>query len=225
MVHVKRKVPGPAPDVVKRLATFTAATVYEASGRNGYVDCRIKPLAPGMKIAGVALTVQCHPRDNLMLHKALQIAEPGDVIVADVGDYREAGYWGGLMTDSALARQLGGLAIDGCIRDGAEIVEKGFAAFCRGLCMRGTVKAVLGRVNHQIIFGGALVNPGDFVLGDDDGIVIIPRERIDEVLEASQRRVDAEERKSAALSSGTSSVELNKLDQKFESLGLVEDEP
>ena len=224
MIHVMRNVPRPAREAVQRLAGFAAATVYEASGRKGFVDPRIKPVAPGVKIAGVALTVRCHPCDNLMLHKALQIASPGDVIVADVGGYPDAGYWGGLMTDSALAKRVAGLAIDGCIRDGAEIIEKGFPAFCRGLCMRGTTKGVLGLINHPIVFGGAVVNPGDLILGDDDGLVIIPLERINEVLDAAQRRVDAEEKKSAALSSGTSSVELNKLDKVFESLGLQEEQ-
>ena len=224
MGHVISNVPRPDPSAVERLARFSAATVYEAAGRVGFIDPRIKPLASGMKVAGIALTVQCHPRDNLMLHKALQIARPGDVIVADVGGYYDAGYWGGLMTDAALSRKLGGLAIDGCIRDGAEIVEKQFPAFCRGLCMCGTVKAVLGLVNHQIVFGGAIVNPGDLILGDDDGLVVVAQHRIVEVLDAAQRRVDAEIRKSAALLSGISSVELNKLDKVFESLGLVEEQ-
>jgi 4-hydroxy-4-methyl-2-oxoglutarate aldolase len=223
MVHVIHNVSRPQPGTVERLAGFTAATVYEAAGRVGFIDPRIKPLAPGVRVAGVVLTVQCHPKDNLMLHKALQIAQPGDVIVADVGGYYDAGYWGGLMTDSALSRKLGGLVIDGCIRDGEEIVEKKFPAFCRGLCMRGTTKAVLGLVNHQIVFGGAIVNPGDLILGDDDGLVVIAQQRIDQVLDAAQRRVDAEIEKSATLLSGTSSVELNKLDKVFESLGLVEE--
>ncbi len=223
MVHVISTVSRPDPSSVERLAGFSAATVYEAAGRVGFVDPRIKPLASGMKVAGIALTVKCHPKDNLMLHKALQIARPGEVIVADVGGYYDAGYWGDLMTDCALSRKLGGLAIDGCVRDGAEIVEKGFPVFSRGLCMRGTVKAVLGLVNHQIVFGGAIVNPGDLILGDDDGLVVVSQHRIADVLDAAQRRVDAEIEKSAALLSGTSSVELNKLDKVFESLGLVEE--
>ena len=223
MVHVISTVSRPDPSSVERLTGFSAATVYEAAGRVGFIDPRIKPIASGMKVAGIALTAQCHPKDNLMLHKALQIARPGDVIVADVGGYYDAGYWGDLMTDCALSRELGGLAIDGCVRDGAEIVEKGFPVFSRGLCMRGTVKAVLGLVNHQIVFGGAIVNPGDLILGDDDGLVVVSQHRIADVLDAAQRRVDAEIEKSTALLSGTSSVELNKLDKVFESLGLVEE--
>ena len=224
MVHVVRNYPKPDPGVLDELRSFTAATVYEAGGRVGFVDPRIKPVAPGVKIAGIALTVRCAPCDNIMLHKALEIAGPGDVIVAEVSGYYDAGYWGGLMTDSAIARGVAGLAIDGCIRDGEEIVEKGFPAFCRGLCMRGTTKAVLGSVNHRIVFGGAVVNPGDLILGDDDGIVIVARERIDEVLAAAAKRVEAEQKKSAALASGITSVELNKLKGKFDSLGLAEEE-
>jgi 4-hydroxy-4-methyl-2-oxoglutarate aldolase len=225
MVHVKTRVSGPPPEVIEGLREFTAATVYEASGRVGCVDHRIRPIAPGTKVAGSALTVECHPRDNLMLHKALQIAQPGDVIVAIVGGHVEAGYWGGLMTDSALARDLAGLVIDGCVRDGEEIVQKRFPVFSRGLCMRGTIKANLGTINHRIVFGGVIVDPGDVVLGDDDGLVVVARDRVDEVLEATRRRHEAEEEKSAALRAGTTSVELGNLDRIFDSLGLVEEKP
>jgi 4-hydroxy-4-methyl-2-oxoglutarate aldolase len=122
-----------------------------------------------------------------------------------------------------MARQLGGLAIDGCVRDSAEILEMGFPVFCRGTCMRGTVKGTLGRVNQPILFGQVLVNPGDLVLGDDDGLVIVPRAEMEAVLKASRERVAKEVNKTAQLSKGVSSVELNKLEKVFESLGLVEE--
>jgi 4-hydroxy-4-methyl-2-oxoglutarate aldolase len=183
----------------------------------------IKPLDRGMRLLGPAVTVRCHPRDNLMLHKALQIAREGDVLVAATDGYPEAGYWGGLMATSALARKLGGLAIDGCIRDSAEIIGMGFPIFCRGTCMRGTTKNVLGSVNQPIVFGEVLVHPGDLVLGDDDGLVVIPREQMQTVLAASRQRVEAEKQKAAVLAGGVSSVEFNKLGPVFEHLGLVEE--
>jgi 4-hydroxy-4-methyl-2-oxoglutarate aldolase len=176
-----------------------------------------------MRLLGAALTVRCHPKDNLMLHKALQIAQPGDIIVAATDGYPNAGYFGDLMATSAMARQVGGLAVDGCVRDSAEIIEMGFPIFCRGTCMRGTVKQTLGSVNHPVLFGDVVVNPGDLVLGDDDGIVIIPRSKLEDVLEATRQRVEKEKEKAAALKKGISSVELNKLDQVFERLGSVED--
>lgn len=209
--------------MVSSFRQFGAATVYEASGRNGSVDPRIKPLDRGMRLLGPALTVRCHPRDNLMLHKALQIAHPGDIIVVDTGGYPNAGYFGDLMATSAIARQVGGLAIDGSVRDSSGIIEMGFPVFSRGTCMRGTVKDTLGLVNHDIVFGDVVVSPGDLVVGDGDGIVVVPRAKLEDVLAATRRRVEKETEKTAVLQEGISSVEFNKLDQVFQRLGLVEE--
>jgi 4-hydroxy-4-methyl-2-oxoglutarate aldolase len=224
MTHVYTKISRPDRSLVEAFKEQDAATVYEAAGRVGSVGYQIKPISRGMKIVGTAITVQCRPKDNLMLHKALQIAEPGDVIIVNTDDYYEAGYFGGLMAGSALARGVAGLAIDACIRDSEEISKMGFPVFSRGTCMRGTVKNGLGTVNHPIIFGGIAVSPGDLVLGDGDGIVIIPQADMETVLEASRRRVENEVGKAATLATGISSVEFNKLDKVFESLGLVEEQ-
>ncbi len=223
MAHVVTRIQRPPERLVAAFKDFAAATVYEAAGRIGSVDPAIKPLGRNMRLLGAALTARCHPKDNLMLHKALQIAQPGDVIVATTDGYPNAGYFGDLMATSAMARQIGGLAIDGCVRDSAEIIEMGFPIFCHGTCMRGTVKQTLGSVNQPVLFGDVVVNPGDLVLGDDDGIVIIPQPKLEEVLEATRLRVEKEEEKAAALKQGISSVALNKLDEIFEILGLVED--
>lgn len=223
MAHVITQIQRPQEKLMAAFKDFGAATVYEAAGRIGSVDPSIKPLGRNMRLLGAALTVRCHPKDNLMLHKALQIAQPGDIIVAATDGYPDAGYFGDLMATSAMTRHVGGLAIDGCVRDSAEIIEMGFPIFCRGTCMRGTVKQTLGSVNHPVLFGDVVVNPGDLVLGDDDGIVIITQSKLEEVLEATRQRVEKEKEKAAALKQGISSVELNKLDQVFEILGSVED--
>jgi len=223
MVHVFTQVSRPDRKLVDAFKNLGAATVYEAAGRRGSVDPRIKPLARGIRLLGPAFTVECHPKDNLMLHKALQIAQKGDVLVASTQGYPDAGYWGGLMATSAMASQLGGVVIDGCVRDSAEILEMGFPVFCRGTCMRGTVKGTLGRVNHPIVFGGVVVKPGDLVLGDDDGLVIVDRKEIEPVLRAANERLAKEVRKAAELAKGISSVELNKLDKVFQTLGLIEE--
>jgi 4-hydroxy-4-methyl-2-oxoglutarate aldolase len=223
MAHVTKSVSRPDRRLIEAFRDLGAATVYEAAGRCGSVDPAIKPLARGVRLLGPALTVRCHPRDNLMLHKALQIAQEGDVLVAATDGYPQAGYWGGLMATSAVARKLGGLAIDGCIRDSSEIIEMGFPVFCRGTCMRGTTKGTLGSVNDTILFGEVLVSPGDLVLGDDDGLVIVARKDIEQVLAAARKRVENEQQKAAALERGASSVELNKLEPVFRSLGLVEE--
>ena len=223
MAHVITQIQRPPKRLVDAFNGFGAATVYEAAGGLGSVDPAIKPLGKGVRLLGPALTVRCHPKDNLMLHKALQIAQPGDIIVASTDGYPNAGYFGELMATSAKAREIGGLAIDGCVRDSAEILEMDFPVFCRGTCMRGTVKNNLGSINHPILFGEVMVNPGDLVLGDDDGIVIISRPKLEEVLEATRLRVEKEKEKAAVLKQGVSSVEFNKLDRVFQSLGLVED--
>ena len=223
MAHVILHIERPQRQLIEGYRGLGAATVYEAAGRTGSVHPAIKPLARGLRLLGPALTVRCHPRDNLMLHKALQIAQEGDVLVATTDGYPEAGYWGGLMATSALARKLGGLAIDGCVRDSEEIIAMGFPIFCRGTCIRGTTKGLLGSVNLPILFGEVLVHPGDLVLGDDDGLVIIPRLQIESVLAASRKRVEAEKQKTAALAGGVSSVEFNKLGPVFASLGLIEE--
>lgn len=223
MVHVINKIERPPKDLIGRFRAIDTATVHEASGKKGAVDCGIRPIARGVRICGPAFTVECHPLDNLMLHKALERAQPGDVLVTTTGGQHEGGYFGGLMGISAIARDLGGLAIDGCIRDSDELIRMGFPIFCRGFSIRGTAKNVLGLINHPIIFGGVRVHPGDLILGDDDGMVIVSRIECKDVLEKSHQRVENERKKTAQLKTGISSVELNKLDKVFQSLGLVEE--
>jgi 4-hydroxy-4-methyl-2-oxoglutarate aldolase len=223
MIHVITHIERTPKGLIDQFRGIGTATVHEASGRKGAVDSAIKPISRGVKLCGPAFTVQCHPGDNLMLHKAIERAQPGDVLVASVGGYYEAGYWGGLMATSAVAKKIGGLAIDGSIRDSAEIIKMGFPIFCRGFCIRGTAKTVLGLINHPLLFGGVLVHPGDLILGDDDGIVVVERMECEEVLDKSIKRVEAEKVKSEKLRAGVSSVELNQLEKVFKFLGMVED--
>ena len=223
MIHVRTKIQRPPQELIEKFKPISVATVYEASGRKGFVNPKIKPIFRGMKLCGPAFTVQTVPGDNLMLHKALEKAQEGDIIVATVGDEYEYGYWGDLMAIQAKAKKLGGLAIDGCVRDSEEIIEKGFPIFSRGLAIRGTVKASLGLINYPINFGGTVINPGDLILGDDDGIVIVRYEDCKEVLVKSQARIQAEKIKAKALMDGITSVKYNKLDKIFESLNLIEE--
>jgi 4-hydroxy-4-methyl-2-oxoglutarate aldolase len=213
MTHVRRETRRPEGALIEAFRSLDVATVYEASGRKGCIGNAVRPIAPGTRICGPAYTVQCAPGDNLMLHKALQRAAPGDVLVASVGGVPDFGYWGGLMATAAVARGLAGLAIDGCVRDSAEIREMGFPVFCRGFCIRGTTKAVLGLINYPLNFNQVTIFPGDLVLGDDDGMVVVRLEECREVLENALKRVNA----------GVSSVELNSLEKVFTSLGLVEE--
>jgi len=223
MIHVITHIERTPKDLIDQFRGIGTATVHETSGRKGAVDCAIKPISRGVKLCGPAFTVQCHPGDNLMLHKAIERAQPEDILVASVQGYYEAGYWGGLMATSAVARKIGGLAIDGSIRDSAEIIQMGFPIFCRGFCIRGTTKTVLGLINHPILFGGVLVHPGDLILGDDDGMVVVGRMECEEVLKASIKRIEAEKTKAEKLRAGISGVELNQLEKVFKFLGMVED--
>jgi 4-hydroxy-4-methyl-2-oxoglutarate aldolase len=223
MTHVLKNPDRIDAKVIEAFSRLDVATVYEASGRKGYIESAIKPAAPGNRICGPAYTVQCAPGDNLMLHKALQRAPAGSVLVASVGGLYEYGYWGGMMAVAALSRKLAGLAIDGCIRDSVEIAKMGFPVFCRGFAIRGTVKTTLGLINYPVNFGQATIFPGDLILGDADGMVVVRAEDAVSVLEKSLKRVEYEEGKSAQLRSGVTSVELNDLEKVFTALGLVEE--
>ncbi len=223
MYHVRTKITRVDGKLIESFRKLTVATVYEGAGRIGSVDPAIKPLRKGLRLVGPAYTVKCCINDNLMLHKALQAAQEGDVLVASVGNYPDAGYWGDLMTTIAVARKLGGLIINGSIRDSEEIIESGFPVFCTGVCIRGTNKRELGLINHPLFFGDVMVNPGDLVLGDDDGLVIVPRELASQVLESSLARIEREKVKLASYSKGVTSVEMNNLDELFSSLGMKEE--
>ena len=223
MIHVITNIKRPSKEVVEKFRSISVATVYEASSRKGFIDPKIKPIIRGIKLCGPAFTVQTAPGDNIMLHKALEKAQEGDVIVATVGGEYEYGYWGDLMSVQAKAKKLEGLAIDGCVRDYEDIIEMGFPVFSRGLAIRGTVKASLGLINYPINFGGTIINPGDLILGDDDGMVVVRFQDCKEILDKSLARIQAEKIKTKALMGGIASVKYNKLDKVFESLELREE--
>ena len=169
---------------------IAAATMHEAAGQIGALPSYLKPISSGMKICGPAFPVKGPPLDNLALHFGIDEAQPGDVIIADVGGHYEGGYFGEVMCTSARARKLGGLVIDGCVRDGAELAEMGWPVFARGLAMRGTLKDLNGdlRINERIAIGEAIIEPGDLVVGDTDGVVVIPKAMAAAVIEASITR-------------------------------------
>jgi 4-hydroxy-4-methyl-2-oxoglutarate aldolase len=223
MIHVRAKIERPKPEVIEQFRKYATATIHEASRRKGYISYRIRPIAKGMKICGPAFTVQCAPGDNMMLHKALERAHAGDILVATVGGAEDYGYFGDLMATSGIARKIGGLAIEGCIRDSAEIIEAGFPVFSTGFCIRGTGKGTLGLINYPLVFGGITVNPGDLIIGDDDGMVLVQREECEQVLGKTEERVAKEIEKGKALATGISSVEYNKFAPLFEAAGLVEE--
>jgi len=199
MIHdwtttTRRDVPALAPALVAAARQLPTATLHEAGGKIGALPSAIKPVAPGMAIAGRALTVHSPGGDNLWLHRALDIAEPGDVLVVHASGAWEHGYWGEIMSTMARARQLAGLVIDGCVRDGVLLAQIGFPVFARGLCIRGTGKdfGAIGWLNAPVRIGEVTVHAGDLVVGDGDGVVTVPHGRVAEVLAKSAQR-EAEE--------------------------------
>ncbi|MEK9832261.1 MAG: RraA family protein [Rhodospirillaceae bacterium] len=178
------------PELIAEAAKIASSTLHEAAGRIGALPAAIKPVAPGMKICGPAFPVKGPPLDNLALHFGIDEAKPGDVIVADVGGHYEGGYFGEVMCTSAMGLKLGGLVIDGCVRDGAELAEMGWPVFSRGLAMRGTLKDLNGDlyINERIAIGEAIIEPGDLVVGDTDGVVVIPKAMAADVIEAGIAR-------------------------------------
>ena len=204
-------------ETLKRLGT---ATIHEAQGQKGAVDPRIGALDRGFRLAGRALTVDIRPGDNLMLHYALSKAVPGDVLVVDAKGFVDAGPWGDVLTLAARQAGVVGLAIDGAVRDAAAIIEMGFPVFCRGVCIKGTNKHQPGRLNVPIVFGGVAVEPGDVIVGDADGLVVVKAGEVDEAIRLSEAR----ERKEAAmrerLRQGASMIELLGLQETVDRLGL-----
>ncbi len=199
---------GIAAEKIKALGKFSTATLCEALGWFGNLPSAIKPIGRGMKVCGPAYTVSTMPRDNVLLHRAYAYAKPGDVLLVDCNGYYEAGYWGDLMSLGAKTRGIAGLVIDGCIRDTDDIEAMGFAVFARGSCIHGTTNHGTGTLNEAIIIGNCPVAPGDIVVGDRDGVVIVPQGRIDEALTKAHAREEKEAATRTQLKAGKTSLEI-----------------
>ena len=209
--------------VLPQLRELGSATVYEAQGALGVwgaMDAGIKPVDHRIRLAGRAFTVQMRPADNLMLHYALIKAAPGDVLVVDAQGFLEAGPWGDVLTAQAQKLGLAGLVIDGAVRDANAIVDAGFPVFCRGLSIKGTGKHQPGRVGLAVNVGGVLVQPGDVIVGDRDGIAVVAADRVHEVLAASLAREEKEAAMRASIAAGATTVELMNLGETLRGLGL-----
>ncbi len=187
---IAQEIARPDAATVEAARQLPVATLHEAGGRIGVMPHAIKPVAPTFRICGPAVTVHSPGGDNLWLHRAIYVAQPGDVLVVHVSDAHDFGYWGEIMSCAAQTRRLGGLVIDGCVRDGAILADFGFPVFARGLCIRGTGKdfGARGWINHPTRFGDLTVHAGDLVVGDADGVVAIPRERAGAVVQAAVAR-------------------------------------
>lgn len=198
----------PTPrDAVARLADLDAATVHEAAGRAGDLDPGIRPIQASVTIAGRAVTAACHPGDNLAVHRAVLAAAQGDVLVVAAGGH-VAGYWGEILAVAARHRGVAGLVIDGGCRDTAALRRMGFPVWSAGVSVHGTVKKTAQSVNEPVVAGGVLVSPGDYVLADDDGVVVVPAGRVAAVLDAAEARRDKEAAGFARLREGATTFDV-----------------
>ncbi|WP_302549939.1 4-carboxy-4-hydroxy-2-oxoadipate aldolase/oxaloacetate decarboxylase [uncultured Anaerotruncus sp.] len=223
MTHIRRDVPRCDPALLRAYEGQAAATVHEAMGRRGALDPAIKPLAADMTVCGRALTVRCHTGDNLMLVKAVSMAGPGDVIVADMGSAVASGPFGEVLAVECMARGVAGLVVSCTVRDSREIIRMGFPVFSAGLCVRGTAKATLGTINHPICIGGEIVRPGDLIVGDADGVVVVPLEEAPDILRLAEERTAKEAAVMDRLRAGESLFDIYGYQRVFDSLHCVEE--
>ncbi|QYY28340.1 MULTISPECIES: RraA family protein [Cupriavidus] len=191
-----------SPELVERASRFQAAILADVVGRRGTLNGRVQGLSPSMKVAGPALTVEVRPGDNLMFHVALAIAKPGDVIVIDAKGDQTAAMCGEIMATQAQASGIAGFVVDAAVRDSRELANGSFPIFAAGTNPCGPTKALGGLVNWPASVAGVAVNPGDLVVGDADGVVVIPREDVPAILELAQKKLDSETQRIAAIKAG-----------------------
>jgi 4-hydroxy-4-methyl-2-oxoglutarate aldolase len=207
-------------DAVDGLAALGTATVHEAIGRRGYAGPQLRPIQHGTRLAGTAVTVSSHPGDNLMIHAAVEVCQEGDVLVVASTSPSSHGVFGELLASSLMARGVRALVTDAGVRDTAELRAMGFAVWSQHVSCQGTVKASAGSVNVPVVLGQVVVNPGDVVCGDDDGVVVVARAEAAWALERSRERADREDRTRARLAAGELGVDIYGLRATLETLGV-----
>ncbi|MBP8638329.1 MAG: 4-carboxy-4-hydroxy-2-oxoadipate aldolase/oxaloacetate decarboxylase [Dictyoglomi bacterium] len=223
MVNVIKNIERINKELIYKLSQFSSATVYEANGQRGAMFSYIKPIDENMKICGSACTVLSRAGDNLMLHKAISVAQPGDILVVNIGEYQEAGAWGEIATVAAMERGISGLVIDGGVRDTQAVKSLGFPVFCRSVSIKATTKKLIGFINHPITCAGVSINPGDIVLGDADGVVVVRKEDVEEVIKKAEEREKFERGVIEGLKQGKLTLDLLNLRQVLEREGLKEE--
>jgi 4-hydroxy-4-methyl-2-oxoglutarate aldolase len=207
--------------LITQLRDLGAATVYEAQGAKGALDSGMKPIDPTSRLAGPAYTVDARPADNLILHHAVMKAQPGDVLVVDAKGFMEAGPWGDVLTILAIKRGIAGMVINGCVRDANLIISLGFPIFCRGLSIKGTGKNQPGKVDVPVLIGDVVINPGDIIVGDRDGLVVVAKDEVEKTLASAVSREEKEDKMREAIEQGASTAELLNLTETLARFGLV----
>jgi 4-hydroxy-4-methyl-2-oxoglutarate aldolase len=217
---VKRNIVRADPAAVDKLSRFGSATIHEAMGRVGLMKPYMRPIYTGANLCGTAVTVLLHPGDNWMMHVAAEQIREGDVVVAACTAESTDGFFGDLLATSFRARGALGLVIDGGCRDVRDLTEMKFPVFSRAISAKGTIKATLGSVNVRVVCAGAEVNPGDVVIADDDGVVIVPAAMAQQAADAAEAREALEAEKRAKLAAGVLGLDMYNMRGPLEKAGL-----
>jgi 4-hydroxy-4-methyl-2-oxoglutarate aldolase len=217
---VKRNIVRADKAAVEKLSRFGVATIHEAMGRVGLMKTYMRPIYTGAKCCGTAVTVLLHPGDNYMMHVVAEQIQPGDVIVAGCSADNEDGFFGDLLATSFKARGARGLIIDAGARDVTELTEMNFPVFSRAVSAKGTVKCTLGSVNFPVVCAGALVNPGDVVVADMDGVVVVPAALAMQVADAAETRENNETEKRKKLATGVLGLDMYNISDALAKAGL-----
>lgn len=218
--RIVRQIDRPPADVIRRLGELGVATLHEAQGRTGLMRPYMRPIYPAARLAAPAVTVSCPPGDNLMIHAAIEVCRPGDVlVVAPVAESTD-GMFGELLATSCRAHGIVGLVIDAGVRDCAELTEMKFPVWSKAISAQGTVKASAGSVNVDVVCAGAMVHPGDVIVGDQDGVVVVPGAKAAEIAQLGEQRRAKEERSRERLRSGELGVDMYGLRAKLAELGV-----
>ena len=218
---VVRNIKRTEPDIVKRLGVLGVATAHEAYGRFGLMKPYLRPVWSGAETSGTAVTVLAQPGDNWMIHVAVEQCQPGDILVVGCTTDNTDGMFGDLLATSLMARGVNGLVIDAGVRDAKSLREMGFPVWSKAISAKGTVKATLGAVNVPVVCAGINVKPGDAVVADDDGVVVIGRKDAADVVAKGEKRVADEDGKRKQLAAGVLGLDMYKMREPLAKAGLV----
>ena len=218
--HVFRRIQRASPDVIKALGEQGVATVHEAQGRTGLLRPYMRPIYSTARLAASAVTVSCQPGDNMMIHAAIEVCQPGDALVVVATSDSTDGMFGELLATSCMARGVKGLVIEAGVRDVADITKLNFPVWSKAISAQGALKGAAGSVNVDVVCAGALVRPGDIVIGDLDGVVVVKRETAADVLKLAAARIESEVKKRRQLGAGELGVDVLGLRAKLKELGV-----